>query len=74
MRLALATLLLTVFAPSALAQNLIVGTGSFGSGARPQGFADATSIAVDDAGRVYVADAAAGHVEVFDSATAGNRY
>lgn len=53
---------------------LITPSGSFGSGARPTGFDDAESIAVDDAGRVYVADAGAGRVEVFDSATAGNRY
>ena len=49
-------------------------SGGFGSGARAEGFVDPVAIAVDDAGRVYVADAGAGHVEVFDSATAGNRY
>jgi DNA-binding beta-propeller fold protein YncE len=60
-------------APPARA-DLIVRSGSFGSGARDGGFADARSLAVDDAGRVYVADAGAGRIEVFDSATAGNRY
>jgi DNA-binding beta-propeller fold protein YncE len=54
--------------------ELLVDAGAFGSGARQQGFAEATSVAVDDAGRVYVADAAAGRVEVFDSATSGNRF
>ena len=55
------------------ALGLVVEEGGFGSGARPGGFADPTSVAVDDAGRVYVADRGAGHVEVFESATAGNR-
>lgn len=53
---------------------MLVDTGSFGSGAREAGFLEPASIAVDDAGRVYVADAAAGRVEVFDSAPANNRY
>ena len=66
----------TGFLPAAPADaQLLSDTGSFGSGARPeQGFQEPVSIAVDDAGRVYVADAAAGHVEVFDSAPANNRY
>jgi sugar lactone lactonase YvrE len=54
--------------------QLLVDTGSFGSGARAEGFVNPTSIAVDDAGRVYVADAGAGRVEVFDSAPANNRF
>lgn len=54
--------------------QLLTDTGSFGSGARQQGFVEPVSIAVDDAGRVYVADAAAGRVEVFDSAPANNRF
>lgn len=65
-----ATLLVAAPAPAAE----FVGAGSFGSGARAEGFVEASSVAVDDAGRVYVADAAAGRVEVFDSSTAGNRY
>jgi sugar lactone lactonase YvrE len=55
--------------------QLLSDTGTFGSGARPQqGFVEPVSIAVDDAGRVYVADAGAGRVEVFDSAPANNRF
>lgn len=60
-------------APPAQAQ-LLVDTGSFGSGARQEGFLEPVSLAVDDAGRVYVVDAVAGRVEVFDSAPANNRY
>lgn len=74
-RLALATTLIAgLLTLPASASELIVPSGSFGSGARSAGFVDPVSIAVDDAGRVYVADAGAGHVEVFDSAPAGNRY
>ena len=72
-RLLLILALLLVGAAPARAQ-LLVDTGSFGSGVRAQGFEEAASIAVDDAGRVYVADAAAGRVEVFDSAPANNRF
>lgn len=71
--LLLALVLIGLAAPAARAE-LLVAAGDFGSGARSAGFAQAVSIAVDDAGRVYVADASAGRVEVFDSATAGNRY
>lgn len=56
------------------ADGLVVPAGTFGSGARPAGFADPASIAADEAGRVYVADAGAGRVEVFDSLPGGNRY
>jgi DNA-binding beta-propeller fold protein YncE len=37
-------------------------------------FLEATGVATDDAGRVFVTDAGAGRVDVFDSAPAGNRY
>jgi hypothetical protein len=73
--LALAALaVLTAAAPARAADPLVRASGDFGSGARPGGFDSATSIAVDEAGRVFVADAGAGRVEVFDSVTAGNRY
>ena len=36
-------------------------------------FADPAGLATDDGGRVYVADAGAGRVDVFDSASDGNR-
>ena len=74
MRLLLATLAATLVASAPAPAAEFVGAGSFGSGARTEGFVEPSSVAVDDAGRVYVADAAAGRVEVFDSATAGNRY
>ena len=37
-------------------------------------FVEASGVATDDAGRVYVADAGAGRVHVFESAPAGNVY
>lgn len=37
-------------------------------------FFEAVGVATDDAGRVFVADAGAGRVDVFDSAPAGNAY
>ena len=52
---------------SAGAQALLRDDGSFGRFAEPAG------VATDDGGRVYVADAGAGRVDVFDSASDGNR-
>ena len=52
---------------SAGAQTLLRDDGSFGR------FADPAGVATDDGGRVYVADAGAGRVDVFDSASDGNR-
>ena len=49
------------------AQTLLRDDGSFGR------FADPAGVATDDGGRVYVADAGAGRVDVFDSASDGNR-
>ena len=49
------------------AQSLMRDDGSFGRFAEPAG------VATDDAGRVYVADAGAGRVDVFDSASDDNR-
>src|SRR3954466_10629522 len=49
--------------------------GSFGSGVNPDGrFVRAMGIAVDEAGRVFVADAGGGRVEVFDNAENGNKF
>ena len=60
--------LLLVLAPApAGAQTLLRDDGSFGRFAEPAG------VATDDGGRVYVADAGAGRVDVFDSASDGNR-
>ena len=60
--------LLLVLAPaSAGAQTLLRDDGSFGRFAEPAG------VATDDGGRVYVADAGGGRVDVFDSASDGNR-
>lgn len=74
MRTLLLTLALALAGAAPANAQLLVDTGTFGSGARPQGFVEPVSIAVDDAGRVYVADAGAGRVEVFDSAPANNRF
>src|SRR3954464_3573444 len=49
--------------------------GSFGSGVNPDGrFVRASGIAVDEAGRVFVADSGGGRVEVFDNAENGNKF
>jgi sugar lactone lactonase YvrE len=68
-RTLLALLALLIAGPAPARAQLLSDTGSFGSG-----FIEPVSIAVDDAGRVYVADAGAGRVEVFDSAPANNRF
>lgn len=62
-------------APAAAQAQLISFDGSFGSALAPGGkFPDAAGIATDGAGRVYVADPVAGHVEIYDNAANGNRY
>lgn len=49
--------------------------GSFGSGATADGrFVEAAGVATDDAGRVYVADAGTGRLEVYENASDGNRF
>ena len=49
--------------------------GSFGSAVQSgDRFADAEGIATDSAGRVYVVDSVAGHVEIYDNAENGNRF
>jgi sugar lactone lactonase YvrE len=61
--------------PGAASASLAHLEGSFGSARAADGrFADPAGIATDAAGRVYVADAAAGVVEVYDSAAAGNAF
>src|SRR4051794_20705653 len=61
--------------PAAAHAGLMTFDGSFGSALQPGGkFADAQGIATDGAGRVYVADPAAGDVEVYDNARNGNRF
>jgi len=61
--------------PAAASAQLLAVDGSFGSGVRPDGrFGDPAGVAVDNAGRVYVADTAAGHLEVFDSGEDGNTF
>jgi hypothetical protein len=61
--------------PAVAAADLLGPDGSFGSGVQPGGrFADIGGVATDNAGRVYVADTAAGRIEVFDSGESGNVY
>lgn len=61
--------------PGAALGDLFEHESSFGSGLQPDSrFLDAGGIATDDAGRVYVTDSAAGRVEVFESASEGNRF
>jgi DNA-binding beta-propeller fold protein YncE len=54
--------------PSAASAAFFEPEASFGQLENPQG------VATDDAGRVYVADAARGRVDVFDSARQNNRF
>ena len=61
--------------PAAAQAALFEYDGSFGSGVNPDGrFNQPAGIAVDEAGRVFVADAAGGRVEVFDNAENGNTF
>jgi DNA-binding beta-propeller fold protein YncE len=67
--IAAALILGALIAPApAGAQSLLRDDGEFGR------FADPAGIATDDGGRVYVADAGAGRVEVYDSASDANRH
>jgi Thrombospondin type 3 repeat/NHL repeat len=62
-------------APAAAQAQVFSFSGAFGSGIQASArFADAQGIATDGAGRVYVADPVAGHVEIYDNAANGNRY
>jgi hypothetical protein len=71
----LAITLLLALPVGAAQAGLFQFEGSFGSGVNPNGrFTHAAGIAVDSAGRVFVADAAGGRVEVFDNAEAGNKF
>src|SRR4051794_33283201 len=67
---ALAVAALGALPAAAAAEPLLAHEAAFGG---PQGrFADPAGIAADAGGRVYVADAGAGRVEVFASASDGN--
>ena len=57
-------------APAGAAAQLFQADGSFE--ARSGRFVEPQGLAVDKAGRIYVADAGAGRVEVFDSGESGN--
>jgi hypothetical protein len=78
MRAALATAFLVVlagFGPATASAQLFADDGSFGSGVQAGGrFVDPGGVATDIAGRVYVADSGAGHIEVFDSGEDGNTF
>src|SRR5258708_5710003 len=63
--------------PGAASAALFGADGSFGSGSGRQAdghFVDIGGRAHGHAGRVYVADAGSGRIEVFDSGEAGNGY
>ena len=61
--------------PAAAGAQLFRFDGSFGSTPGPSGrFLDAAGVATDEGGRVYVADAGAGRVEIYDNAADGNRF
>src|SRR3954454_6419495 len=73
--LLLAALVAVLAVPAAADAALITPDTSFGSGTQPGGrFAQIGGVATDNAGRVYVADTGAGHIEVFDSGEFGNTY
>src|SRR5436190_7663350 len=61
--------------PAAAAAAPFEYDGSFGSGVNPDHrFVSPAGIAVDEAGRVFVADSGGGRVEVFDNAENGNTF
>jgi hypothetical protein len=73
--LAVAATIAAAAFPALASAQLFIPDGSFGSGAQPNvRFVQAAGIATDDAGRVYVADTGAGHIEVFDSGENGNTF
>jgi DNA-binding beta-propeller fold protein YncE len=79
MRSALSVLLAALVAalamPAAASAELFAPDTSFGSGVQPNGrFVQVGGVATDNAGRVYVADTGAGHIEVFDSGESGNTF
>src|SRR5947208_17082386 len=73
--LLLAALVAMLAIPAAASADLFAADASFGSGVQPGGkFAQVGGVATDNAGRVYVADTGAGHVEVFESGEFGNTF
>lgn len=71
----LAALVAVLAMPAVAGAALISADSSFGSGTQPGGkFVQIGGVATDNAGRVYVVDTGAGHIEVFDSAESGNGY
>src|SRR3954469_19344870 len=73
--LLLCALVAILAVPAAASADLFAADSSFGSGVQPNGrFAQVGGVATDNAGRVYVADTGAGHIEVFDSGEAGNTF
>src|SRR4051812_5783522 len=73
--LLLAALVAVLAMPAAAGAQLFAPDTSFGSGAQPGGhFLQIGGVATDNAGRVYVADTGAGHIEVFESGEAGNTF
>src|SRR3954451_12310456 len=73
--LMLAAVLAVLAMPGAASAALFTPDTSFGSGVQPGGkFAQVGGVATDNAGRVYVADTGAGHIEVFESGESGNTF
>src|SRR6476661_1435866 len=73
--LTLAAVLAVLAMPAAASAALFTPDTSFGSGVQPGGrFVQVGGISTDNAGRVYVADTGAGHIEVFDSGEDGNTF
>lgn len=71
----LAAVLALLLVPATASAQLFAPDGGFGSGVQPSGrFVAPAGVATDDAGRVYVADSGAGHIEVFGSGEHGNVY
>src|SRR3954453_12198814 len=73
--LLLAALVAVLAIPAAASADVFGADSSFGSGAQPSGrFIQIGGVATDNAGRVYVADTGAGHIEVFESGEFGNTF
>src|SRR5689334_18248650 len=73
--LLLAAVLAVLAMPAVASAALFSADTTFGSGVQPGGkFIQIGGVATDNAGRVYVADTGAGHIEVFESGEFGNTF
>jgi sugar lactone lactonase YvrE len=73
--LVLAATMAALAMPGIASAALMAPDATFGSGVQPDGkFIQVGGVSTDNAGRVYVADTGAGHIEVFESGEFGNTF